>query len=538
MSKTDPEPITDRWLWTILLLGLGLRLVRLWEPLIDEQAWRQTDTAAIARNFYEETYNILYPRVDWRGTTEGYVETNFPLFPFLVACIYGLIGSAQEWVGRLLAALFCTGAGGLLYLLARRLYCNLWVARFSTLLFFIFPVNIFFGRAFMPEAAMLFFTVAALLSFDRWVDTRRRADFVLAAASAGLCFLVKIPTLYLGFPLVALVWARWGWGFLRLPVLWLYLLLVLLPAALWYWHANQLFQQTGLTFGIWNQYGYDKWSNELLFTWEFYFHMAQRFSYMIFTPPGTVLVLLGLALGCREKKEWMLYAWMGGLLLYLVLIPEGNHRLQYYQIPFIPAGAVLAARVLAMLLEPGHAESSPSKESRWVGWLSTNQRRGLVLLAVLSVGGFGAWATRYDYGYQSRLYEYSKSRHAAGQILDEKLPADALLVVGDIDSNFGTPRRAQNPVMLYYCHRKGWQIAPEEFSRTTLDSLADLGADYFLASRSLVKEQTAFWNDLLRRGLTIPSAYPRWSNSADQIDPQGWYRGPDRHFVLVRLGQD
>ena len=46
----------DGWLWGILLLGLGLRLIGLEEPLIDWRGggWRQTDTAAIARHFCEE----------------------------------------------------------------------------------------------------------------------------------------------------------------------------------------------------------------------------------------------------------------------------------------------------------------------------------------------------------------------------------------------------------------------------------------------------------------------------------------------------
>jgi len=44
----------DRVLVVILLAGLGLRLVDIGAPLIDQQAWRQTDTAAIARNYLEE----------------------------------------------------------------------------------------------------------------------------------------------------------------------------------------------------------------------------------------------------------------------------------------------------------------------------------------------------------------------------------------------------------------------------------------------------------------------------------------------------
>ena len=74
------------YIFTVLVVfGLTIRMFELKEPLIDKQAWRQTDTAAVARNFFEEDINILSPRVDWRGNGTGEVEMNFPLFPYLVS---------------------------------------------------------------------------------------------------------------------------------------------------------------------------------------------------------------------------------------------------------------------------------------------------------------------------------------------------------------------------------------------------------------------------------------------------------------------
>ena len=105
---------------------------------------------------------------------------------------------------------------------------------------------------------------------------------------AALCFLVKIPTLYLGFPLVALAWLRWGWRFILKSVLWLYLVLVIAPSILWYWHASLLFEETGLTFGIWNRYGYDKWDRSLLFTADFYVTLLERFWHSVYTPAGMI----------------------------------------------------------------------------------------------------------------------------------------------------------------------------------------------------------------------------------------------------------
>ena len=55
----------------LMLFGLICRLYNLTAPLLDYHSWRQTDTAAIARNFYYNGFNILYPQIDWGGTGPG-----------------------------------------------------------------------------------------------------------------------------------------------------------------------------------------------------------------------------------------------------------------------------------------------------------------------------------------------------------------------------------------------------------------------------------------------------------------------------------
>lgn len=525
--------------WLILLLGLALRLIEVQAPLIDGQAWRQADSGAIARNFYQEGYNLFYPRVDWRGTTPGYVEMNFPLYSFLVACLYGLLGGVHEWAGRLLSALFSTAGAGLLHLLVRRLGGGLWSGRLSALFFLLFPLNIFYGRAFMPEALMLLLSIGALLAFERWSRTEGRGDFALAALAAALCFMVKIPTLYLGLPLVALAWARWGWAFPRRPVLWAYLALALAPAAAWYWHAHQLFLQTGLTFGIWGSQGYDKWAQGLLASGDFYWELLRRFGHQVFTPVGAILLLAGVRPCWGTRQERALYAWGGGLLLYLFLIPEGNYRLVYYQVPFVPLGAVLAARGLAPLLE--RAAWPQSWLARPIlrpllevvgGWGRPVLAGGVVLL----LAGYSAWAAPGLYRPANNVYNYYRACHAAGQLIDQKLPASALLVVGEIDENAGAPHRAQSPTMLYYCRRKGWQITPEEFSAATLDSLVARGAGFLVVAGGFAVQNQVFWEELLRRGVSLPSAYPRfWHDDREYRRMLAGYQGPDRDFALVRL---
>lgn len=548
------------WLWLALLAGLAVRLIGLDQPLIDHQAWRQTDTAAIARNYWEEGFDLLHPRVDWRGATAGYVETNFPLYPFLVACAYAVLGGPHEWVGRLLSALFSTLAALLLHRLVRRIYPGKsQLATLAAFLYLAVPLNVFFGRAFMPEALMVLLSVASLVTFLRWLQRPGPTPFLLAVTTAALCFLVKIPTLYLGFPLVALAWWKWGWGFLSRPRLWAYAALVLAPPAWWYHHAAGLFEQTGLTFGIWNRYGFDKWSQQALLHPEFYLLMAERFVHRVFTPVGAALALWGLVLGWplrswvgagRERGRtaapaeegssgerslaWVPYVWLGGLLLYLLMIPEGNRRLHYYQMPFVPVGALFAAMPLASLLQ--RREPAGTAQRGAPGPL--RRRQLLATLACAAVAGYSAWSTLDYYRPGYNVYNYYRSCWEAGRLLADSLPADALLVIGDYDVNAGTPFRSQSPTLLYYCHRKGWQITPDEFSPRVLDSLATMGADFFVAAAGVVGDDAELWRHLQTRGLTFPAALPQLWHSATQYRRAARaHQGADRHLLVVPLGE-
>ncbi len=510
-----------RWLLALMVMGLAVRWFELDAPLIDKQAWRQTDTAAIARNYFEEGYDLLWPRVDWRGATAGYVEMNFPLYPFLVASIYGISGGAYDWLGRLLSSVLSVATAGLLFVFARRLFRNEFTALWAAFFFLFFPLNIYFGRVFMPEPLMLFLSVSALLLFDYWAESGKKEFAVGATLSAALCFLVKIPTLYLGFPLVALALQRWGWRFALRPSLWLYAVCVLVPAALWYGHAANLFHETGLTFGIWNRYGYDKWDRSVLWSLGFYRQMGWRFIDVIYTPVGAIACALGVYSALRERRHPVLWGWFLGLLLYLFLVPEGNRKLHYYQLPFVPLGALFAAYGVAWL-----AERKPLGLRRVVF-------SGLCATATLA---YGAHALTPYYEQPNNVHAYYESCFRAGQLINAKLPPDARLVVGDLDENAGAPFRAQSPTMLYYCHRKGWQITPDEFSSARLDSLAAKGGQFFLVAGAFAMQNSVFWQDLLKRGVSTPVSYPKvWTDEALFRAHVGSITDPARHFVLVSL---
>ena len=77
-----------RWpiaLGAVLLLALALRLHGIHDPILDHPAWRQGDTAAIARNFPRLRFDIMYPQTLYNGPPPNYVELELQIVPFLAA---------------------------------------------------------------------------------------------------------------------------------------------------------------------------------------------------------------------------------------------------------------------------------------------------------------------------------------------------------------------------------------------------------------------------------------------------------------------
>ena len=94
-----------RWFWlgtlAFTVVGALLRLKGIHDPIFDHPGWRQGDTAAIARNFAQLQYNILFPQTDYDGPPPNYVDRELQIVPFLAATLYKLFG-VHEVFGRLI----------------------------------------------------------------------------------------------------------------------------------------------------------------------------------------------------------------------------------------------------------------------------------------------------------------------------------------------------------------------------------------------------------------------------------------------------
>src|SRR2546430_10466774 len=237
----------------ICILAIAARLILINQPYVDHWSWRQSDVAAIARNFLQNRFHFAYPQIDWAGNAPGYVGTEFPILPFIAALCYKIAG-VHEWIGRIQAVILFAVSLPFFFLLVREVYGST-AAVWATFFYGFAPADTFAGRSFMPDVPSLSLAIIGLYLFLRWMADRKPGLFSVAAIAISMSLLIKITSIVIVAPPAYLAVA--GIGDPRPPkprlvarqdhpcrphVLF-FSPTVLLPSAIWYCHAYQIAQK-------------------------------------------------------------------------------------------------------------------------------------------------------------------------------------------------------------------------------------------------------------------------------------------------------
>jgi len=507
-ARASAAPWRRTWLplLIILLFGAALRLLYVDAPLLDAHRWRQVDTAQIARSFYEDEFNLLKPQVNWGGV-HGYVESEFPLLPGIVAVLYMIFGPDETW-GRLVVIVFSLGCVALTYALTRRLLTPA-AGLAAAALVAVSPAAVFYGRTFMPDTLMVFFSLGALLGFVDYVDTRRTATLALGSASLALAILVKLPGVLVVAPIVAVLWAHRRTINLRNPRLLLALIVPALVAAAWYLHAYGIYKDTGLTFGIigttkeyppavvpgpWPD-AFPKWSSVALLTDpSFYTTILSRLYFLHLTPPGFALALVGIFVSRRLASRFVADAWLLALLAFILAAGAGNVAHDYYQLPAVPIFALYFAAV-----------AWPVFDGDWIrrtigsGW-SPRVALGAALagIAIMSLWQSGV----IERHFRPDTLDM-RTAEAGGAVANATDDGELIVVVDDYGVN--------SPMLLYYAHARGWSLDARTITAPVLRGLQYQGARYFATTRwtEVQREQPDLVMYLAtKRRLALPGAPP------------------------------
>lgn len=436
----------------IVLLGFCARAATYKVPLLDHHAWRQADTAAIARNFYRERFNILYPQVDHRGAQErGYVATGLEVLAFIVAGISLATGFHYE-IGRLASSVLFVGSCLLVETFARRRYGPEHGLVAAFLYAFGFPLLVFIERAFMNESLLIFLSLACLVATARYLERPRVLTLATLIAASTAVATIKLPYLIVWAPVVGLFLERYGVASLKRWELWTMAVVNVVAAVVWYSHVSELAASTGLSFGLTDKL----FDTATVFSAEFPMRLLVRFRKDILGPVLFVAVTIGLWRAVLERR-WFEPLGVAGYLAYLVLVALGNFHHDYYQLALMPVAPFLASSGLIYI-----ADQFGSARRR-------DQRLALFLgLAVVST--FVRHVSAHSW------YEYSPGDVAVCEALARlSAPADRIAFAGYND-----------PKIMFCADRKGWLLAESDGVR--LDEAMQRGARLAVLSRAVVDQ--------------------------------------------------
>ena len=260
-SVSSPRIASHRWLFVaVFLVGAAVRFVDVWRPVY-RPIWRECDLAAVARNYYREGMNLLYPRIDWRGNGPGYTEMEFPLYPWTIALLYKAFG-IHEAFGRLISFGLSLVTMAFFFRLARSLLSPAGAIG-AAVFFALSRLVVFISHAIQPEALMFCCYVIAVYAFLRWLEDDSQVHYYTALVATALAILAKAPAAHIGIFLAIVLLQEKGLAALRRLRVWLFAIGSLLPAALWYGHAYNFWRTYGNSLGVSNQ---DHWIGRDFFT--------------------------------------------------------------------------------------------------------------------------------------------------------------------------------------------------------------------------------------------------------------------------------
>jgi len=295
-----------------------------------------------------------------------------------------------------------------------------------------------------------------------WIEQDRWKDYILAIIFGLSCFLIKIPSLVLGLPLLYLSFKKFKWRFLIKPTLWLFCFITIGTTFLWYYHSHKLTEINHLSFGVMGKvsaYGIFDW--KILTSHDFYSLMFQRAKRLIFGEILVIFMFLGMIFLRKYSQSKLLWFWTASTLFFIAAFPFMNKGHDYYQILITFPLAAFTGIGLTLLWDL--KEISFHNDHLGTARLGKKGiRTGLFLIltvtSILTIGN-----TQYFFGNKiEQIFEDAK------YIKEHSKKEDLIVLIND----YGT-----HSELFYHSGRKGWVI-PITATPSQLKDIIKKGAKY------------------------------------------------------------
>jgi len=344
----------------ILFVGLLARHYKIENPVTDWHSHRQADTASVTENFLKNGVDFFVPIYHDLSNVQsgidnphGYRMVEAPLYNLFSLWTHRTISIFSPNIpldtsSRLASILFSEISALLIFLLCKKYTNNFSASLLAMGVFLFLPFNIYYSRAILPENTAITFMLMAILLFSR--------SAVFSAVFMSLSILTKPYTSLISFPLF--LWLsfqkyRHQINLKSLGSLCLFGIISLLPFAIWRQWISRFPEGIPVNAWLFNSNntpflpewyrGYNlTFLNKLVafrpfwFKWLFF----ERINKLILGSFGLIPLFLGFAYKKNHSQKISL-ALIFGILLYFIIVAQGNIQHDYYQALIIPSISII-----------------------------------------------------------------------------------------------------------------------------------------------------------------------------------------------------
>lgn len=424
----------ERNILIIIFLSFAIRLIHITDPPIEvSHNWRQTTSLMVARNFYQQNNNILYPTLDETGEKPGIVGMEFPALPYSIYLISELFGY-DHWYGRLIGLIVvCIGLYYFFLLVCQ--FFDKKTAFYATIAL-TFSALFHLARKVLPDPISLSLVIIGLYYGTIYLRHGKWVHLLVFFITAALGTLIKIP---FGAFLIVLAFPFFEKATINSRRILFAICSLCLVGVVYWWYFVWNFHLAE-TYGLWYNSGRsikdgireigENFGDVLE---RFYFSAFHSYFFFALTLAG-----LGFVIYRRNKKMmWLLVAFAPFFIGYLFKSGFLFAHHGYYALVAVPVMALLVGIFLQEL---------PRK------WAAS----------VLLIGiGESVANQQHDFFIKDREFVKLQLAEIANQL---STPSDKVALVSN-----------QNPNEFYFLNRKGWMIAPTDLNSAFLTDLSSKG---------------------------------------------------------------
>lgn len=167
-------------------------------PPMGLHVWRQADSASFVAHYYYNGLQFFEPGTLNLDSVNANGASEFPILYYIAAIGWKLLGP-NNWILHAINSVIVFTGFYCLFLIARQLIGNVYIALFSTLLLLSSPTLLIYTNFFLPDPPSLGLTLIGAYFIFRFVKTGQYRQFVYAFIFFTLASLIKIS--FMVFPL-------------------------------------------------------------------------------------------------------------------------------------------------------------------------------------------------------------------------------------------------------------------------------------------------------------------------------------------------